>query len=220
MSDDEPRNPEEHTEGPARIDFGRWIAEGWLLIRDDLAGYVIASIIICSITVAAVMTLNVVGLIVLGPAQAGFYLMVTNHMRTGRPLIGDMFHALSKFVPVMLATILLGLLISCGLVLCLVPGLFALGIWMFTYLFIVDKGLDFWEAMEASRMLAKEDYLEFGLFALVVIVLNMAGFLALIIGMLVTIPLSFAAITCAYRDLVGLADEPAVKSPTPPEMGA
>jgi uncharacterized membrane protein len=220
MSDDETRNNEDHVEEPARIDFGRWIAEGWRLIRDDLAGYVIASIIICVITVTAVATLEVVGLIILGPAQAGFYLMVTNHMRTGRPLIGDIFHALSKFVPVTLASILLGLLISCGLVLCLVPGLFALGIWMFTYLFIVDKGLDFWEAMEASRMLAREDYLEFALFALVLIVLNMAGFLALVVGLMVTIPLSFAAITCAYRDLVGLADEPAVKAPASPDMEA
>jgi uncharacterized membrane protein len=198
------------------VDFGRWIAEGWRLIRDDLAGYFIATVILVVISVAAFKLFRFIGLALVGPLQAGFYLMVANHMRTGRPLIGDIFQAFSKFIPVFLASILIALGLAIGVVACFVGTIFGLGIWMFTFLFIVDQGLDFWDAMEASRNIAKQDYLEFCLFALVIVVMNCAGLLAFGIGVLVPLPLSVAAITCAYRELVGLAAEPAVKSVGPP----
>ena len=217
---DQPQNPEPDqspAEGgePIQIDFSRWISDGWRLIRDDLVGYAIATAIGVVICVVLVKTLHVFGAILIGPLQAGYYLMITNHMRTGRPLIGDIANALSKFLPLLLASVLIALGLILGVVTCFVGTIFGLGIWMFTFLFIVDRGMDFWDAMEASRMIAKRDYLEFSLFALVLVVINIAGFMALLVGELVTIPLSMAAVSCAYRDLVGLAPESAVRAPGP-----
>ncbi|MFO7767395.1 MAG: hypothetical protein R6W82_00300 [bacterium] len=192
-------------------DLGRWIREGWELIRDDLAGYAIAAFLLVLLTSVSLAALEIVGLVVVGPLTAGFFLMTVNHMRGDRPMVGDLFQGFSRFLPVILASIILSVFFSVGVILCLLPAVFVLGVYQFTFLFIVDRGADFWEAMEASRLLARKDYLEFSLFALVLVVLNMVGAMVFVVGLLVSVPLSFAAISCAYRDLAGLAERPAVQ---------
>jgi hypothetical protein len=201
---------------PHKLDLGRWIMEGWRLIRNDMVGYIIAALILVSITVIAYKIHPIVWLAVAGPMKAGFFLMTINHMRTGRPLIGDLFQAFTRYIPVTLAMLVMAVFIAAGYLFCLIPGLFLRGIYFFTFLFIVDRGFDFWEAMEASRNVAARDYLEFALLALVLFVINCVGFLFFGIGLFVTIPLSFAAVACAYRELVGLAPEPAIRQTTVP----
>jgi len=137
--------------------------------------------------------------------------MTVNHMRTGRPLIGDLFQVFTRYLPVTLANLVTAIFIAAGYLFCLIPGLFLRGIYFFTFLFIIDRDLDFWDAMEASRKVAARDYLEFALLALVLFVINCVGFLFIGIGLFVTIPLGFATIACAYRELVGLAPEPSIE---------
>ena len=212
--DGEDRDEEPHQSGtpvPYKLDLGRWIVEGWRLIRNDMVGYIIAALILVMITGLSWKIHPVIWLAVAGPMKAGFFLMTVNHMRTGRPLIGDLFQAFTRYIPVTLANLVTAIFIAAGYLFCLIPGLFLRGIYFFTFLFIVDRGLAFWDAMEASRKVAARDYLEFALLALVLFVINCVGFLFFGIGLLVTIPLGFAAIACAYRELVGLAPEPAIK---------
>ncbi len=198
------------------FDLGRWIRDGWDLIRDELPGYIIAGLIFAA---AITITANIHGIVylaVMGPITAGIFLMTLNHMRGGdNPLIGDIFQAFQRYLPVTLAHLILSLVLALGFVFCFVPGLILWGMYLFTFIFIVDRGYDFWEAMEASRKLTSANYLEFTLFALVLIVLNVGGFLCFGVGLLVTLPLTFASVSCAYRDLVGLAPEPAITTPPP-----
>lgn len=67
-----------------------------------------------------------------------------------------------------------------------------------------DKRLDFWPAMETSRKLITKQW--FGFFGLILLValLNVAGALALGIGLFVTAPWSTCTIAAAYEDIVGL----------------
>jgi len=198
------------------FDLGRWIREGWDLIRDELPGYIITGLIFSA---AIAITANIHGIVylaVMGPITAGVFLMTLNHMRGGdNPLIGDIFQAFQRYVSITLAHLILSMFLAIGFVLCFVPGLILWGMYLFTFIFIVDRGYDFWEAMEASRQLTSANYLEFTLFALVLIVLNVGGFLCFGVGLLVTLPLTFASVSCAYRDLVGLSPEPAVTTPPP-----
>ena len=41
------------------------------------------------------------------------------------------------------------------------------------------------------------------MFVIVVFLVNVLGFLCLLVGLLVTVPLTFAAITVAYQEIVG-----------------
>src|SRR5436190_19118534 len=73
----------------------------------------------------------------------------------------------------------------------------------FTYLFIVDKPMDFWPAMQASHNIVKGDYFGFTMFLLLAPLVNLLGALCCVVGLLGTIPLTFAAITVAYQEIVG-----------------
>jgi uncharacterized membrane protein len=74
---------------------------------------------------------------------------------------------------------------------------------MFTYLFIIDRKMEFWPAMQASHEIVKTNYMGFTLFLLAMVGLNIVGFLCCLVGLFVTIPLQYAAVTIAYRDIVG-----------------
>jgi len=50
---------------------------------------------------------------------------------------------------------------------------------------------------------AKNDYFGFTMFLLLAFLVNVVGCMCLFVGLLVTIPVTFAAITIAYKEIVG-----------------
>jgi uncharacterized membrane protein len=73
----------------------------------------------------------------------------------------------------------------------------------FTYLFIVDKRMDFWPAMQASHAVVKSDYFGFTMFLLLMVLVDILGALCCIVGLLVAVPVTVAAVTVAYKEIVG-----------------
>jgi uncharacterized membrane protein len=57
--------------------------------------------------------------------------------------------------------------------------------------------------MQASHAVTKNDYFGFTMFLLLTALVNLLGFICCIVGLLVSIPVTFAAITVAYGELVG-----------------
>ncbi len=97
-----------------------------------------------------------------------------------------------------------GLLLSLVGVLLILPPAIYLGVsWAFAPLLIVDKGLDFWPAMELSRKVATKKF--FGVFGLLFLcgLIFMAGFIALCLGVFVSAPLALAAVAVAYDGVFG-----------------
>jgi uncharacterized membrane protein len=90
-----------------------------------------------------------------------------------------------------------------GLLFLVIPGLVIAAMYSFTFLFIIDKRMDYWTAMRASHAVVKQDYLGYTLFLIALVALNIVGFLCLVVGLLVTIPMSMAAIAVAYQEVVG-----------------
>ena len=92
-------------------------------------------------------------------------------------------------------------LASIGFVLALIPATYFGVSWMFTLPLVVDKGLDFWTAMGASRkMVGKHFWLVLGLM-IVCGLINMVGLLACCVGLFFSIPLVFAAFMYAYESI-------------------
>jgi len=105
----------------------------------------------------------------------------------------------------MLMGILVGAFEAIGFMLCILPGFIVMAWYLFAPAFVMDKRMDFWQAMEASRTLVQKYLFEFVLFILVQIIIILLGLLCCVIGVLVALPVCMAATACAYRDLVGLA---------------
>lgn len=175
---------------------GRWISAGWKMVTSDMGNFALVGLIF-------VLVNSVASIVTQGPLQTGLHLYCTKKLFQKRAEIGDLFKGFDFFLPSFVAALLIGLFVFVGSLLCIIPGLVVAGMYKFTYLFILDKRMDFWPAMEASHSVVKNDYFGFTIFLLAMAGINILGFLCCIVGLLVTIPMSVAAITIAYQECVG-----------------
>ena len=188
---------------PASADVtpGRWIGTGWSIVKDDLGNYIL-------ITVMALLLAMVGNFIVAGPLIAGLFISVRRRMLGGRTDLGDLFSGFNLFIDAFLIFILLSIFTIIGLIFLILPALVVITIYLFSFAFLVDRKLNFWDAMEASRKLVLQDLLGWVLFVILLILLNLLGLMMAGIGVLVTIPITAGAIAAAYRDVVGFAYRP------------
>jgi uncharacterized membrane protein len=179
-----------------KSDTGRWISEGWQMVKADLGTYIVVALIFTAIN-------SVGSIITQGPLMVGFHIVCMKKMMHRQTEIGDLFKGFNYFIPAMVASIIIALFTFAGALACLVGSLVVAAIFSFTYLFILDKRMDFWPAMQASHAVVKNDYFGFTMFALVLMLVNLLGVLCCIVGIFVAMPVTIAATTVAYRQLVG-----------------
>lgn len=76
-------------------------------------------------------------------------------------------------------------------------------LWYFTVPLVADKGYDFWPAMQLSRKMVAKHFWWFLLFFLVLGLVSMLGMLACLIGLFVSLPVVFAALSHWYENIFG-----------------
>ncbi len=87
--------------------------------------------------------------------------------------------ALNIILPLLLYSVVSSIFISVGFILLIIPGLYLLVGYLFTTWLIVDRGLDFWPAMELSRKTVHKHLFEVFGFFLLLCLLNFGGLLLL-----------------------------------------
>lgn len=97
--------------------------------------------------------------------------------------------------------ILVGIAVFIGLVLLIIPGLVIAAAFLFTPYIIMDKGSRPFEAMAASRRMTEGHRMRLILLMVAIVFFNMAGLIALGVGLLITVPVSMLAVAHAYRTL-------------------
>jgi hypothetical protein len=177
-----------------RVTPGHWMGAGWELVKADFGNYLLISLLFC--------LLNGVPFIQ-GALIAGLHIYTMKKIVKRPADIGDLFKGFEFFIPTLLATILIGVFTFVGFLLLIIPGLVVAAMYKFTYLFIVDKRMGFWQAMQASHAVVRQDYFGFVMFLILAFLVNVLGFLCLVVGLLVTVPMTIAAITVAYHEIVG-----------------
>jgi uncharacterized membrane protein len=179
-----------------QVETGRWLSAGWQIVQQDLGSYVLMALLFGVLAACVPVVLH-------GPLMVGFHIAIMRKMVRGTMEVGDLFKGFNLFVPSLVASLLISLFTTIGFVCCIIPGIVVSAMFMFTYLFILDKRMDFWPAMQASHEVVKRNYVGFSLFIAATMLLNFVGILCLLVGILITIPITFAAITVAYREIVG-----------------
>ncbi len=175
---------------------GRWIGMGWDIVRADLGNFVL-------ITLIAVALATVGTFLVAGPLLAGMFIAVRRKMLEGRMEFWDLFAGFAFFIDSFLVFIVSSVFSLIGLIFCIFPALIVTGLYLYPYLYVVDRKESFWDAMEASRRLAAQHLGGYFLFVVLLILLNLFGLILLGVGVLITIPVSVAAVAVAYKELVG-----------------
>lgn len=110
------------------------------------------------------------------------------------------------------ASVLSFVVIVAGLVLLIVPGVIAALALACTTMLVIDRELAPIEAMKESVRITKGHRLELLLLAVVLFALNILGALALLVGLLVSIPVSYLAVAHAYRTLAAAAPAPVISA--------
>ncbi len=139
------------------------------------------------------------GNVLLGPFVLGMYKINLAIVRNKNTDISDILAGFEYFLPAFIANILIHLATFIGTWLLIVPGLIIFVTYAPTYLFILERNMGFWDAMEASRAMVwgnKKLWVSLGL-ALVAI--NLSGLLCFVVGLIVTISYTQLLITLAYE---------------------
>ncbi|WKD50238.1 hypothetical protein [Microbulbifer spongiae] len=108
-----------------------------------------------------------------------------------------------KIVPLVIVNFLMAIFIFIGLLLLVLPGIYLMVAYLFAIPLVVDQNLGPWQALEASRKAVTKRWFSFLGFLILLLLIGLAGFLAVLIGMIWALPLLFIAIGVAYRKVFG-----------------
>ncbi|MBI4447093.1 MAG: hypothetical protein HY645_14460 [Acidobacteria bacterium] len=179
-----------------RVRISQWVNSGWEHFVQDIGMHVLIALI-------AAVFLSVGSVLVAGPVVAGGALAGLRQSQRGYVKMADFFDGFRYFLPALLASLLVGILTFLGFLLLVIPGLVIMAMYLFTFHFVVDRNQGYGEAMRSSRRLVSGDYLGFTMFLIVLILINFLGAMFLGVGVLVSLPVTWLAITAAYQDLTG-----------------
>jgi uncharacterized membrane protein len=146
--------------------------------------------------IGSVLDLGLNNLITMG--VTAFYLDAHDSPET--VTLSSIWH-LRPFWKFLGATVLASLAVILGLVLLIVPGIIFMLMFMFADFIVIDRELGPIEAMkESARITRGYRWVLLG-FALITVLINVLGLLALVVGFLVAVPVTSLAFVHAYRVL-------------------
>lgn len=141
--------------------------------------------------------------VAVAPLAAGLMMIGIKIARNESVSGTEVFAHFDKILPLAAATILMYILCAIGFVLLVLPGIYLLVAYTLTMPLIADKGMGPWQALETSRKAITKHWFPFFGFLIVVLLMYLAGFLALLIGLIWVLPLLAIAFGIVYRNIFG-----------------
>jgi hypothetical protein len=178
------------------VHIGSCLSRGWDLVARHFWLVVGASFVLGLIQGA-------VGLLA-GVCMGGLYFLLLKLIRGQPAQFSDAFAGFSMaFLQLFLAGLVSGILLSIGLLFCLVPGIYLGVAWVFALPLVIDRNLDFWPAMELSRKIVTRHWWLFLGFVLVNFLVMLLGLAVCIVGVFIAQSVVLAALAYAYEDIFG-----------------
>ena len=143
---------------------------------------------------------SIIGLIVGAIVSLGIYKTALMITAGATPTIGEAF-SYDRWGEWLGFSIVYGLMVGIGLVLCVIPGLFVLAFFGMAPFFFIDRGMSLGQALTASREAATGR--GFAIPVVVSIIVGALGLIACGIGVFVTAPAAYIAVAFLYRNAAG-----------------
>lgn len=161
---------------------------------------VISIIGIATRSIAIQLLLNVVSFVVstvaaLGITRAALMVTAGETPDFGRAFQYDRWGEWFVF------SIVFGLMVGIGLLLCLIPGLFVIAFFGLAPFFFVDQRMSLGDALTASRTAVSSKGLAFPI--LLSVIVGALGVIACFVGIFITYPVAYIAVAFLYRYAVG-----------------
>ena len=188
------------------------IGEGWRAFRRYhgplIGAFLVATVLQVLIALPGAgstegrqMLVTIVALALAGPLEAGQAWVVLKGVRRRGPRVGDLFQGFRRFGDALLAYVLTSLIILVGLLLAVVPGVLFWLKYSVVFYALMDQRLSGREAMRESARLTKGHRGKIFLLGLTLLGLNILGAAAFLVGLLVTVPVSYASMAALYGRL-------------------
>ena len=133
--------------------------------------------------------------------QLGAYNMVLRIVDGKKATLQDLYtypNITMKIIRNIVAGIIVGVMVIVGLIFFIIPGIYiAIRLMFFTY-YIVDKDAGIMDSIKMSWELTKNGVINLFLLAIIFFIINFIGAM-LIVGLAVTLPLTFLATAVLYR---------------------
>ena len=210
-----------------KFDLAELFRQSWAVYKKNIGPLLGATVVVCVIALVCGrvfnMILPVVGSLaasaVTGPLMLGMFKMVRQALKEEPLDFGLLFSEFSRVPDAYLAGLLIAVFSTIGAVFCVVPGIIVGTVYTCTYLFMNERKLAFWNAMEASRKMAMNNPGQWVILALALFALNLATVVTCGLGLLVTAPMTYIIIAMAYdleqNTVIDVASAP-VNSSEPP----
>jgi uncharacterized membrane protein len=200
---DEPKSGEPLLKDEPRLyqpSIGDWLARGWQLFLQDAAIYVVYTILLVVVT-----ALPIIPVVFSGVLAAGFYNVAIRRAKNLPVRFSDVFIGWQEqFTGLVLAGLLTNILISIGIVLLFIPGVYLATSYIFTIPLILQRGIGFRSAMGMSRREVGRSFFRFLGLQLLLVLFIFLGTIPAGLGLLVAVPLMFTSNLAAYEDTFGL----------------
>lgn len=143
-----------------------------------------------------------------------YHFSLRAHDDTANVTLRDLlyFRPFWKYVGV---SLLLVVILIPAFLLLIVPGVILALMFLFSGLIVLDRGLGPIEALKESARITKGNRWRLFLFVLAMVGVNLLGLLALVVGLLVSVPVTTLALVHAYRALAKDAAQPSMPLPEP-----
>ncbi|RLA22893.1 MAG: hypothetical protein DRQ62_07205 [Gammaproteobacteria bacterium] len=139
------------------------------------------------------------------PFLAGI-MMMGIHRAIDAPVSYQMVFSYIGFtLPIVIASICMSIMIALGFILLIIPGIYLSIAYMFTFPLIVEKNMDFWQAMETSRKGVHQHWFKVFFTGALMVIIYLISTIPLGLGLIWTIPMFVALQGVLYRRIFGIA---------------
>ena len=187
---------------------GEYISDAWVMFKENAGvfiGYNLLLLVIGAVIGGVLSLIPIIGpfanLAISIPLNVGFFI-VLNQIYKGEDFsINQLFDGFKSFGPLLGTSILGGLIIFAGMIFFVLPGIYLSIVYSFISLIVIFLNVSGTEALKASRKVLSKKFWPFFWFLIVLGLINLLGVLCIGFGLLVTIPLSKAALFLAFKDI-------------------
>lgn len=149
------------------------------------------------------LVFTVISFPLLKPLQIGLQMLAVRYLSQQKPAFWWVFFYWGGMLwRVALLAALTYAIESMGFML-IIPGIYLSIAYLFALYLLVDHKLSVWQALETSRKAVTHQWFKFFGLMLLLGLLNIAGALCLLVGLLWTLPMSYIALGIVYRKVFG-----------------
>lgn len=139
------------------------------------------------------------------PFFAGIFIISARKIQGKSFEFGDAFGGFGKTLPLITAGVLMNIMITIGMILLILPGIYLSFAYMLAIPLIVDRNLAPWEALETSRKAITKHWFSFFIFWIVMMLILIVSTIPFGLGLIWAMPMLSLAFAIIYREVFGIS---------------